>query len=103
MIDEDPTAASAPQPPGSGPSRRTVLIGAAGIAATALIADASGLAQGMTDGAAGGAQPAQAAGTPVEPRHGAGEWTEDPEQADLSQSTTPVTGDIDALPLDRSL
>ncbi|MCH1884329.1 hypothetical protein [Agrococcus sp. ARC_14] len=100
MSDADPTATSMPTPaPGTGPSRRTVLLGAAGAAATALIADVSGLAQGIT----GGGAPAQAAGQPVEPRHGAGEWTEEPEQSGLSQSSTAVIGDIAALPLDRSL
>lgn len=99
MHDHDPKQAAADTPPRPGPSRRTVLVGTAGIAAAALFADVSGVTH-----ATGSGTPAQAAsGQPVEPRHGAGEWTEDPEQSGLSQSTTPVTGDIAAMPLDRNL
>lgn len=105
-------AAAAPAAGAGRLSRRAVLVGSAGVAVAALLADATGFAQGVagqiagTGAGSGAAVPgdaAQAAGTPVEPRHGAGEWTEDPAQASLSQSTTPVVGDIAAMPLDRSL
>lgn len=103
MNDHDPTPASAPSPP-PGLSRRAVIAGTAGVAAAAIFGNASGILSGVTGSASTGAAPAEAAsGTPVEPRHGAGEWTEDPTQANLSQSTTPVTGDIAVMPLDRSL
>lgn len=103
MNDEDSTAASAPTPPDRGLSRRAVLFGAAGVAAAAVFADITGFSRGLAPGGSGGGTPAQAAGEPAEPRHGAGEWTEDPPQSSLSQSRTPVRGDIEAMPLDRSL
>lgn len=99
---------SSPEPSQSersrGLSRRTLFAGVAGLAGAAVFADPAGIVDGATGGAAGQSPAAEAAGTPVEPRHGAGEWTEDPVQDGLSQSpTTIVTGDIAAAPLDGGL
>jgi hypothetical protein len=97
--DQQPT-----EPERPGVSRRTLFAGVAGIAGAAVLADPAGIVHGITGGAAGRGTAAEAAGMPVEPRHGAGEWTEDPAQAGLSQSpSTIITGDIAAAPLDRSL
>lgn len=89
-----------PAPGARGLSRRGVLLGTAGAATAALLADASGLVAAAT----GGGTAASASGTPVEPRHGAGEWTEDPAQASLSQSpSVAIQGDIAAMPLEVAL